>query len=1324
MDQLDATAGPLGRYALHRDAEAFADLVRHYQRLVFATCRRSLYNPADTDDAVQETFLRLAQSAGEVKGNLGGWLHSCAVNTSIDLNRRRSARVRHETAAAASSEVVEDRQQQLRELRDHVDTALEKLDPEQRELIIQRFFVGRPQTELAAEMKLAASTISYRLERAIEALRSHLGTLGCGGLAGGGAAVVVLLEAEHASAAVPAALTVNLMKIGLSGVATTGAVVGGVAAAGMLKVWLGLAAAIVVAVCGVWIMAGRGSSPRMPSAPPRAVVAQKAPASPVVVMGNAADTGRTPQAPNWQTTRPATQPAVLSGRVLDKAGKPVANATVTISGGPSPSAQVKTDAEGNYTFRTIKNSGEYRVGVKAAGFVPVDPYVGENPGVQLTPQSQARRDIVIERGVVVEVTVADAKGQPVTKVSIDANRAGERGSLRRVETDDTGYADFVLPVSQAAYVVTATREGFAPTHTMVTPKSAETPQEINLLLMPGLGVKGTVMCSDDKPAAGWEVYAQPDWWASNYMPRAVKIDKDGGFTLTDVGEGQYTLWLSIPSGEGGSSSRSIGSVTLGANPQPLRLKASVASPASRKKVTGRVHVTGKVPGYIWVQANDLGGGNEFLSANVKFGRDARKGLKPDEGEYSFEGVPPGTYRVSFESAEIEPAAIEKIKLPGELPLVELKPISKPRLAGRVIDAETGKPIQHFAVRARKVEHLGDGRGYVQDARWTQVSDPDGRFEIELVGPGVYQAQVSLEGYAWIWSPLTRIENGGAAVGDLTLKATAGGSLSGVVLDSAGKPVEGAKVIPHSMAMSLATRSEERFEGDAGAVKTDASGRFALSHLAAGQESLKFVHPDYAPLIVGQLTVTAGETTEVAPASLKVGGTLDGVVYGADGKPSPGVTLQCQDESGYGGGGDEEAGRLASASTDDNGHFRVEHLPTQLIYVNVGERWSRQGVVRRLVRPIDGKVTRLDFGGATPIEGRLLAAGKPLVSKRVLLSVQSQHFGPVVVNATTDTDGRFRLYGPPPGQYALYCDGGTGGSDLVRLRDVQVTGESMDLGDVAVDVGDVVLTIQAEDPADMEAMQFINITTDTPDDEWQESVGRAHPDSAGGGRWLAKSIPVGRFRTDAYLKGDGGESYAVAFERKPGAAQTLVIFPLPRASTTLSVNVLNVAGAGTDVRQSVTLQNEDRTLRAWVRADAPQPREVKLPPGTYRVLNSLTRKPREDIEPITLKAGEHRDLQIALSSPQAKTGVGVVLSVWASDGTPIFGAAPAVTDSSGKAAEATRQTVMGSAFLLSPGHYSATVQQPGAAPFVQQFDVAMPDGRRKVGPGQLVDMVLP
>src|ERR1700761_4693032 len=92
----------LSRYTSFRDAEAFAQIVERYQRLVFATCRRILRDPNNLDDAAQETFLRLTKNVRAKGINLGPWLHCCARNVAIDFNRRQATRLRHESAAAQS----------------------------------------------------------------------------------------------------------------------------------------------------------------------------------------------------------------------------------------------------------------------------------------------------------------------------------------------------------------------------------------------------------------------------------------------------------------------------------------------------------------------------------------------------------------------------------------------------------------------------------------------------------------------------------------------------------------------------------------------------------------------------------------------------------------------------------------------------------------------------------------------------------------------------------------------------------------------------------------------------------------------------------------------------------------------------------------------------------------------------------------------------------------------------------------------------------------------------------------------------------------------
>src|SRR5436190_21442356 len=80
------------------DHEAFGELVRRWERRIYALAYGILGREEDARDATQETFIaayrNLAGFRGEAK--VSSWLHRIAVNQCI--TRQRRAKVRNETA--------------------------------------------------------------------------------------------------------------------------------------------------------------------------------------------------------------------------------------------------------------------------------------------------------------------------------------------------------------------------------------------------------------------------------------------------------------------------------------------------------------------------------------------------------------------------------------------------------------------------------------------------------------------------------------------------------------------------------------------------------------------------------------------------------------------------------------------------------------------------------------------------------------------------------------------------------------------------------------------------------------------------------------------------------------------------------------------------------------------------------------------------------------------------------------------------------------------------------------------------------------------------
>ncbi|MFN9131459.1 MAG: RNA polymerase sigma factor [Phycisphaerales bacterium] len=172
----------LERYATSGDPRAFEILAVRYRDMVLGTCLRTLSSMADAEDATQETFLKLARHAREIRSNAAAWLHATAVRTSLDALRRRTSQRRaversaadrvamERTAARAESPADEPTWRQMQPV---VDAALASLSDADRSLIVERFLAGRPQADMAAEAGVSKGTMSRRIDAALERLRGR-----------------------------------------------------------------------------------------------------------------------------------------------------------------------------------------------------------------------------------------------------------------------------------------------------------------------------------------------------------------------------------------------------------------------------------------------------------------------------------------------------------------------------------------------------------------------------------------------------------------------------------------------------------------------------------------------------------------------------------------------------------------------------------------------------------------------------------------------------------------------------------------------------------------------------------------------------------------------------------------------------------------------------------------------------------------------------------------------------------------------------------------------------------------------------------------------
>jgi RNA polymerase sigma-70 factor (ECF subfamily) len=171
-----------------RDAAALGELYDRHHRLLFSLILRMLRDRGESEDVLQEVFVRVWDRAGSYSPALGApsaWLVRIARNRAIDRLRSRQVRAgltepidlvppAVDTTASGDPERVTATSEERRA----IDVALDDLPPEQRVLIESAFFEGYTQSELAERFDLPLGTVKTRIRTAMQALRKTLAPLG------------------------------------------------------------------------------------------------------------------------------------------------------------------------------------------------------------------------------------------------------------------------------------------------------------------------------------------------------------------------------------------------------------------------------------------------------------------------------------------------------------------------------------------------------------------------------------------------------------------------------------------------------------------------------------------------------------------------------------------------------------------------------------------------------------------------------------------------------------------------------------------------------------------------------------------------------------------------------------------------------------------------------------------------------------------------------------------------------------------------------------------------------------------------------------------
>lgn len=434
----------LRKWLVDGNAEAFDEIVRRHADMVYGTSRRILRDRSDAEDVVQDCFLRLAEAAGDIRTSLGGWLHAAAVSRSLDLIKRESRRrARERQFVQHTSEHPEITWSDVEE---YIDEAIAALPAEIRDPVVAHFLERQTHEAIAREAGIPRRTVSHRIGRGVDAIRTHLERRGI--LAGTMTLTAVLTGATAEGA--PATLTTALGKIAMSGIrhGATGGLRALAVSGGSVTLGKGLAVvAIVLVVAGAVVLAARNRAESGEGIPP----ALRRPAA-VAAALPPPDQPSTPLAPTTAPSEPApaeppSEPGLIedpasyiavSGTVKDGKDQPVAGARVllAVTGGEgkmyenllgkdylkrSKVYEAAADAQGHYEIFGVRYEGQVMVCAVARDFagngLQFDVKAGE---------SYTDKDLDLTPGITVQGALSAEDGSMITDAIVSTVQAWNR----------------------------------------------------------------------------------------------------------------------------------------------------------------------------------------------------------------------------------------------------------------------------------------------------------------------------------------------------------------------------------------------------------------------------------------------------------------------------------------------------------------------------------------------------------------------------------------------------------------------------------------------------------------------------------------------------------------------------------------------------------------------------------------------------------------------------------------------------------------------------------------------------------------------------------
>jgi protocatechuate 3,4-dioxygenase beta subunit len=712
----------------------------------------------------------------------------------------------------------------------------------------------------------------------------------------------------------------------------------------------------------------------------------------------------------------------IRGRVLDREGKPVADAIVVGAFRdwrlqPSPmgsTPRVRTEADGVFVLGPLERQ-TYSVVAQKAG-------VGVAYAWNL--QVGATVDLTLAPGARLEGTVtARETGQPVAGAQVIVHEWAYRTETKTDAGGNYVFAELPPPANAwQGFSVVVVAEGLRRGERSSLMTKGGRSYRVDFALEKGETLRGRVVDREQRPLAGATVAE-----GLETFHRTTTADADGAYALPNVSTAPNLVFYARADGYLMQQRQSDGTGTLDFELASSLSVEGVVLDRSDKPLKGAriyLHRVAFAPG---VQPDQGSHQRNFTTSG-------------EGGVFRFESVQPGQVAVVAFHRDCGPGEKSPIEVPVGGP--GAKDVRVQLSEGLTVEGEVrdrdDKPLASVAVQIYGWEMV-PGFQFVSQYRWQEnpvaCSDAEGRFRLKGALPGKQWLYGNHATYGWAGRQIEGSD--GQRLTDVKI-SFAGGMIEGQILTADREPVGRAQV--NARGPKNTQQMTYRY------VETDGLGRFRLGGLPEGRYDI------YANLQSGggadpALDIPTGTTN--VEIVLKPVQTLQGTVRSAStGRPLDRFFLSLQPEPDPGQRRSRRGGtHWQNWIQSPDGRFEMAVMPAKY-QVTVKAPGHEPEVVAGIVveelvppGPLD---IVLDAGGG--IEGTLRdPEGKPLPN----VHVQARLYrGPGAAqqsdwvlggNDQTDDRGRYFLEGLAAGTYILQVNMGPKGAATAR---VSVAGSEM------------------------------------------------------------------------------------------------------------------------------------------------------------------------------------------------------------------------------------------------------------------------------------------